>query len=419
MFGSRSFGTAMAGSNSLDVPVASLAGLAVAFLAFAAPADLLEGLVAATGIAALIPAAQPPLGLTARVALGAGGSVVVFGIALLALRWLGRVGTKPAEQAEEAAEPAAPRLRRRDIHPDAPARAPLLAVHELGEPALELSQAAPEPEPEPQPVALPEIQPEPQPELAQDPLPPLLARKPDRAARPAETEPTIAPEPEAPHDPAASAYALSQRNWADFEPEAEAEPEPDIRYPSLERAAIHRDVQAEAAAPPVAPLEIEEPEEAPAPLEANWYAMQAEPEPAEAPMAPVALVEAQEPWSDPEGEPEAAETPAERWMPQDHGWPDPEAIAAAPEHPTIEPIAAAPVEAEPAAPLPVGSIAELMERLEKGLARHRPAMPASTPAPIAMPAARAGAPRPLSPDPSDDRLQSAIESLQRFASRQD
>jgi hypothetical protein len=263
------------------------------------------------------------------------------------------------------------------------------------------------------------MQPEPQPEMVQ--APPLLARKPDRVACAADADPVVAAEPEAPHDPAASAYALSQRNWADFEPEPEpeAEPEPDIRYPSLERAAIHRDAQAEAGAPPAAPLEIEEPEETDAPLEANWYAMQAEPEPAEAPMAAAALVEAQEAWSEPEGEPEAAETPAERWVPQDQGWPEPESIAAAPKHPTIESIAAAPVETDPTPGLPVGSIAELMERLEKGLARHRPAMPAAAPAPIAVPAARAAAPRPITPDPSDDRLQSAIESLQRFASRQD
>lgn len=408
----------MTGSNSLDVPVASLAGLAVAFLAFAAPADLLASLVGATGIASIIPAAQPPLGLTARVALGAGGSVVVFGIALLVLRWLGRVGTKPAEaEAEETPEPVTPRLRRRDIHPDAPARAPLLAVHELGEPALELNQAAPEPEPEPEP--LPQPEPDPLPEFVQAPASPLLARKPDRSA-PREPEPDMVAsrEPDAAQEPAAAAYALSQRNWADFEPEPE--PEPDIRYPSLERAAITREAKAEAVSPPVPPLEIEEIEEPTAPL-ASWYALQAEAE-AETPPA-VEIVAEPAPdaaWSAPE--PEIAEIraePAEPWAPQEHGWPDPAPIAAEPEPVAPEPVAKiAPTAPEPrvSAP-PVGSIAELMERLERGLARHRVGPPSAAPA--AMPAARAAAPRPLSPDPSDDRLQSAIESLQRFASRQD
>ena len=171
MFASRSLTALQGGRNSLDVPVAALAGLAVAFLAFAAPADLLGDLVQATGISAFIPAAEPPLGLKARIALGSGGALAVFGVAFLVLRWLDRFGSRRAADAAAPVDLEPPRLRRRDIHPDAPARAPLLAHHELGEPELELDQIAPppEPEPEPQPLA--------QPVAEQDVLPTaLLAR---------------------------------------------------------------------------------------------------------------------------------------------------------------------------------------------------------------------------------------------------
>src|SRR5688572_18173808 len=134
MFASRSFGGFGSGGNSLDVPVASLAGLAVAFLAFAAPAELLGDLVGASGLPSILPSAEPPLGLTARLSLGAAGAIAVFAATFLLLRWLGRAGTRRAEEAAVHADVEAPRLRRRDIHPDAPSRPPLLAVHELGNP---------------------------------------------------------------------------------------------------------------------------------------------------------------------------------------------------------------------------------------------------------------------------------------------
>src|SRR5687768_7589083 len=181
MFAPRIFaGFQGAGRNTLDVPVAALAGLAVAFLAFTAPAGLLADIVGATGLASILPAAEAPLGMKARLGIGAGGAVLVFAIAFLLLRWLDRFGARRAEEAEEAAAVLeAPRLRRRDIHPDAPSRPPLLAVHELGEPELELTQV--EVEPEPEPIAAPQ----PQPSLAAAPSqPPLLARKPDRLAEP-------------------------------------------------------------------------------------------------------------------------------------------------------------------------------------------------------------------------------------------
>lgn len=140
------------GRNTLDVPVAALAGLSVAFATFAAPADLLSNLVGSSGVSAFIPAAEPPLGMNARLAIGGAGAVLVFGIAFLLLRWLDRFGSRPAhEEAEIQPQFDTPRLRRRDLHPDAPPRPPLTAG-ELGEPEgdepVEL-----EPEPELQPEA--------------------------------------------------------------------------------------------------------------------------------------------------------------------------------------------------------------------------------------------------------------------------
>lgn len=261
MIGSRSF--AGSGGHALDAPVAALAGLSVAFLAFAAPADLLGDMVAASGLPSLVPAAAPPLGFSARIGLAAAGAVGAFALAFLLLRWLGQVGTRPVGEATEAdgAEPL--RVRRRDFHPDAAPRPPLFAVAELGEPA---------PQAQPAPFAAAEV-----------------------------GEPEPATEPE---------YLLER--------EAEARPEP-VPEPDRREAA------------------------------------------------------------------------------GDHAWlPEPD-------------------RAEPAPPPLIGtSIAELMERLERGLARRQSGPPAAAPSNGATPRPEAA----IVPDAGDDRLQSAIESLERLAARQ-
>lgn len=122
--------------NLLDLAVASLAGLAVAFFAFAAPADLLDGLVASSGLPSLVPAAAPPLGTTARIAIGALGGLAAFGIAVAVLRWLDRFA-RPSARPTLRVEPDVdtPRLRRRDLHPDAPPVRPIQAVRDFGDPA--------------------------------------------------------------------------------------------------------------------------------------------------------------------------------------------------------------------------------------------------------------------------------------------
>lgn len=117
------------GRNALDLPVAGLAAAAAAFVAFAMPGDLLAEAVGATGLPSILPAAAPPLGLTARIAIGVVGAAATFGLVLMLLRMLDRSmlgGAKPAQ---------APRPRRRDAHPDAPAPRPISAAREFGEPS--------------------------------------------------------------------------------------------------------------------------------------------------------------------------------------------------------------------------------------------------------------------------------------------
>jgi hypothetical protein len=203
-----------AGRNALDLPVAGLAALAAAFGAFAVPQDILSRAVVATGLPSILSAAQPPLGLTARVAIAVGSAAIVFGLVFLMLRLLDRSGMS-ASAAKDDAEPAPPRARRRDFHPDAPSPRPISAARDLGEPAppeapratvpLWLDEAEPaaepvwEPAPEPEPLPAPEpvagIWHEPEPVVAVGPeYEPEPQPEPEVAAAP---EPAPEPEPQA------------------------------------------------------------------------------------------------------------------------------------------------------------------------------------------------------------------------------
>jgi hypothetical protein len=256
------------GRNAFDLPVAALAGLAIAVVAFAMPAELLGQLVRATGLPHLLAAAEPPLGLKARGMIGIAGAGAAFGFVFLLMRMLDGAGRGKAEPEPEAEEDR-PRLRRRDLHPDAPVCRPISATRDFGEPA-----------------------------------PPPLQRTAAQAwsAEPEETEEPL----ELSHHHAPS--------WL-------AEPEPDSILP--------------------------------------------EPEP---------------------------------FVPEPEPVPQPEAAAAPKPHP--EPLADA-------------SLAELMRRLEQGLARRRTRQ-------VFAPAPHQHAPAPqVFPEADDDRLQNAIESLQRFAARGD
>jgi len=212
MIVSRPFQDAMrgVGRNALDLPVAALAAVAAAFVVFALPADLLSGLVAATGLPSVLPAAEAPLGLTARIVIGLAGAAASFGLVFALLRVLDRSGLDASRGRARIADDEAPRRRRRDAHPDAPERRPISAARDLGEPAppvrpreaatpwcdeadaaaIEAAvEAAPEPEPKPEPT------PEPAAEAASS-LPELMERLERGLAR--RRAPASAPAPQSP-----------------------------------------------------------------------------------------------------------------------------------------------------------------------------------------------------------------------------
>jgi hypothetical protein len=127
----------------MDVGAAVLAAVGAAAAILLIPTDLLESIVLQSGLPSLLPAAEPPLGMTARLALAVVAAAVA-GLAVFAtMRLLARAASLFEEEDEEdgpVAATAQPRVRRRDQHPDAPARAPLSAHRDLG---------APEPPPPP------------------------------------------------------------------------------------------------------------------------------------------------------------------------------------------------------------------------------------------------------------------------------
>lgn len=199
---SRPFSSFRTERYALDLPVAALAGLAVAFAAFAAPSDLLAELIGITRLPEVLPAAQPPLGTTARIALASGGALTVFALAFALLRWLDRFAS--AAPASRPAPAEAPRLRKRDGHPDAPAVRPISALRDFGEPASPLAVKR-------TPLAEPETG-----AAAPDPVPVLSASALRKLTREDEQEPVaraeaiVRPEPISRPEPAARAEPAEQ-----------------------------------------------------------------------------------------------------------------------------------------------------------------------------------------------------------------
>lgn len=128
--------------------VAGVLGGAVALCALVVPTPVLEALVMDSGIAAVLAAAEPPLGFTARagIALAGGGAVALFSWFALSVLLGTRGVTIGKAEALDFDTVATPVLRRADAHPDAPPRPPLLATRDLGMPFLDIRSPA-EPEP--------------------------------------------------------------------------------------------------------------------------------------------------------------------------------------------------------------------------------------------------------------------------------
>lgn len=116
---------------NLALAGAGAAGVLVALATLAIPYGLLQDIVVTSGIAAFIPAAEPPLGATARICFGvfAGGAAALVAWFVLSGLVMWRESRGEVEPGERA-----PVVRRADAHPDAPPRAPLLATRDLGMP---------------------------------------------------------------------------------------------------------------------------------------------------------------------------------------------------------------------------------------------------------------------------------------------
>lgn len=121
----------------------AIAGLAVAIGFALIPLPMLESLVRASGLPAVVAAAEPPFRDTARpvlVILGGGFAGLLVWLALASL--IGNrtiaLGRAPVDIDDLPADMQVPVLRRADAHPDAPPRAPLFANRELGTPFLDV-----------------------------------------------------------------------------------------------------------------------------------------------------------------------------------------------------------------------------------------------------------------------------------------
>ncbi len=136
-------------TRGLTLPLPALAAgiggglVALAFLVM--PAGLLESAVLRSGIPAVLAAAEPPLGFTARIGLG-----IIFGGLVAGFAWFGaqilddgKGGTRRV-----SLDGLLARFRRGDVHPDAPPRPPLFANRDLGTPFMGVkAPEAPDAEP--------------------------------------------------------------------------------------------------------------------------------------------------------------------------------------------------------------------------------------------------------------------------------
>lgn len=97
--------------------------------------SIIESLVMASGIDLIVPAAAPPLGITARILMALILAAVGALIGAMVARRLARPSPEVRERKRSVHGQDAPQqaVRARDSHPDAPARRPISAHEELGE----------------------------------------------------------------------------------------------------------------------------------------------------------------------------------------------------------------------------------------------------------------------------------------------
>jgi hypothetical protein len=123
-------------TRSVPLIGAALAGALVVAGCVLVPSDTLEIMVWNSGIAAIVPAAAPPLGTTARIVLALATGVISAAVTWAALYLLFGPGGVLAPRPRR--HDGVPALRRADAHPDNPARAPMKAA-ELGTPMMEIT----------------------------------------------------------------------------------------------------------------------------------------------------------------------------------------------------------------------------------------------------------------------------------------
>lgn len=121
--------------RSLPLYGAVAGGLITAIGVVAISTDTLESLVWTTGVAALVPAAAPPLGMTARALLALGSGLLVAALLWSSLFLLFGPGGFLVRRTPR--EDGVPVIRRADAHPDAPPRKPMSAA-DLGTPMMEV-----------------------------------------------------------------------------------------------------------------------------------------------------------------------------------------------------------------------------------------------------------------------------------------
>ena len=122
---------------------AGAAGFVTAMLVAILPADVLEAVSVRSGLPAILAAAEPPLGTTARLILIliGGGTLAMVAWAALSLVF-GRRRLAIRLPGGGDRQSSVPVLRRADAHPDAPPREPVLAHRDLGTPFLDVRAKA-------------------------------------------------------------------------------------------------------------------------------------------------------------------------------------------------------------------------------------------------------------------------------------